>query len=344
MVTDGQGLCFVNHCLTWSRNDEPSWSGFGRRGTSPSHSYRPNSETVRDSCLDDVDTCDLYVLILGHRYGFQPEEANPEKLSITHLEFRRAGQSGIPRIALLRTSVPDIKLSDLEDPQRAPLIRAFRAEVRREVRPAEFSDLKGLIQGLSTGIQSELDKLRAPSEHHRAEGWLAAHLQDVAKQFASHMAASALKSGTPPEDLYLDLVVAERHLGKKEEASPENEKIGKEGHPLEEVMKRAQAPLLLIGEGGAGKTTSLLYTAARAADRAKADQTAPVPIYVNLARLTKLNDVPDLLQLIADSVPLVKDWNELSDLGIAERRRILFLFDSFNEMPEHLQRNGAVVL
>ena len=31
------------------------------------HSYRPSSDTVRDSCLADVDTCDLYVLILGHR-------------------------------------------------------------------------------------------------------------------------------------------------------------------------------------------------------------------------------------------------------------------------------------
>ena len=28
-----------------------------------------------------------------------------------------------------------------------------------QVRPAKFSDLQGLTQGLSTGIQSELDKL-----------------------------------------------------------------------------------------------------------------------------------------------------------------------------------------
>ena len=55
------------------------------------HSYRPDSDTVRDSCLDDVDTCDVYVLIFGHRYGFQPPEDNPAGLSITHLEFRRAG-------------------------------------------------------------------------------------------------------------------------------------------------------------------------------------------------------------------------------------------------------------
>src|SRR5215472_9302169 len=104
----------------------------------PVHSYRPSSDTVRESCLEDVGACDLYVLILGHRYGFQPPDDNPERLSITHLEFRRAGECGIPRVALLRTSIPDVRVSDLEDPARAPLVLGFRAEVARQVRPAEF--------------------------------------------------------------------------------------------------------------------------------------------------------------------------------------------------------------
>ena len=125
----------------------------------PVHSYVASSETVRDSCLADVDTCDLYVLILGHRYGFQPPRDNPEGLSITHLEFRRAGQSGIPRIALLRISIPDASSCDVEDSQQAALASAFRAEVTREVRAAEFRDLRGLIHGLSTGFLAALDKL-----------------------------------------------------------------------------------------------------------------------------------------------------------------------------------------
>ncbi len=122
-------------------------------------SYLPDSDTVWDSCLEDVGRCDLYVLIVGHRYGFQPADDNPEGLSITHLEFRRAGECGIPRVALLRTSIPDVRLSDLEDPARASLVLGFRDEVARQVRPAEFRDLQGLIQGLSTGIQGELGKL-----------------------------------------------------------------------------------------------------------------------------------------------------------------------------------------
>jgi len=72
------------------------------------HSYRPDSDTVQASCLGDVAMCDLYVLILGHQYGFQPEQDNPEDLSITQLEYRQAGQAGVPRIALLRTcGVPE---------------------------------------------------------------------------------------------------------------------------------------------------------------------------------------------------------------------------------------------
>ncbi len=111
------------------------------------HSYRPDSDTVRDSCLADVDTCDLYVLIAGHRYGFQPPEDNPEGLSITRLEFRRAGQAGKPRIALLRTSIPDISLSDMADPRRLALVQAFRDEVARTVRRRSSAICGGWLWG-----------------------------------------------------------------------------------------------------------------------------------------------------------------------------------------------------
>ena len=113
------------------------------------------------------DACDLYVLIVGHRYGFQPPEDNPEGLSITHLEFRRAGECGIPRVALLRTSIPDVSLPIWQIRRGRRWCSAFRDEVAGEVRAAEFGDLQGLIQGLSTGVQGELDKL-AKREKRRA--------------------------------------------------------------------------------------------------------------------------------------------------------------------------------
>lgn len=128
----------------------------------PVHSYLPDSETVRDSCLADIDSCDLYVLILGHRYGFIPETDNPEGLSITHLEFRRATlERHLPCVALLRTSVPDIKLSDLLDDKLRPKVQAFRAEITS--RAGEFSNTAELVACLSAGVTNELAKLAARS-------------------------------------------------------------------------------------------------------------------------------------------------------------------------------------
>lgn len=47
---------------------------------------------------------------------------------------------------------------------------ALHEEVRREVRPAAFRDPQGLIQGLSTGVQSELDRLRRKPSSTRLGG------------------------------------------------------------------------------------------------------------------------------------------------------------------------------
>ena len=182
-----------------------------------------------------------------------------------------------------------------------------------------------------------------PSEEQAADAWLVQHLTENAKRFVTHMTASQLRRGAGAASPYIDLLVVKRPLGKQKENITEDANAG-EGYSLEHTIQQAQGPLLLIGEGGSGKTTSLLYLAARAADRAKVDPKSPIPLYVSLARLTKIQDMTDLQQLISDSVPQIKDWSELSAFAIGERRRFLFLFDSFNEIPEHLQRTCAVNL
>jgi hypothetical protein len=38
-----------------------------------------------------VDEAEIYILLLGFRYGYVPDDPrNPDKLSMTHLEYRRA--------------------------------------------------------------------------------------------------------------------------------------------------------------------------------------------------------------------------------------------------------------
>src|SRR5689334_1410961 len=48
--------------------------------------------------LNMVDEAEVYVGIFGYRYGYVPDDPirNPDKLSITELEFRRAEERKIP--------------------------------------------------------------------------------------------------------------------------------------------------------------------------------------------------------------------------------------------------------
>jgi hypothetical protein len=123
------------------------------------HSYVGDSEAVKESCLQDIARCDLYVLLLGYRYGDPAKGENPDGLSTTHLEFRHAGMLGIPRIALIRESASEPSTADESDPASLARVLSFRAEVRAAVRPAQFTDGESLNYVLGTSLLNELRKL-----------------------------------------------------------------------------------------------------------------------------------------------------------------------------------------
>jgi hypothetical protein len=52
-------------------------------------------------CLEDVATCYLYVGIFAHRYGHVSNHDNPERRSITELEYRHAEALGFPLLVFL---------------------------------------------------------------------------------------------------------------------------------------------------------------------------------------------------------------------------------------------------
>ncbi|MCA2657011.1 MAG: SUMF1/EgtB/PvdO family nonheme iron enzyme [Microcystis sp. M049S2] len=52
-------------------------------------------------CLKDVDNCDWYVGIFAWRYGYIPDEENPEGKSITELEYRQAEKKQKPQFIFL---------------------------------------------------------------------------------------------------------------------------------------------------------------------------------------------------------------------------------------------------
>ncbi|WP_297325424.1 SUMF1/EgtB/PvdO family nonheme iron enzyme [Nitrosomonas sp.] len=62
-------------------------------------SYTADERSVRESCLSDVAECDLYIGIIGRRYGHIPQG---DSLSITEQEFRRAEECALPTLIFIK--------------------------------------------------------------------------------------------------------------------------------------------------------------------------------------------------------------------------------------------------
>ena len=129
-----------------------------RNGHEPVDSYAPDSDPVLESCLADVATCQLIILIQGYRLGFIPPDGNPGLLSITHLEFRQARAHNIPAIAL-RTTRPDAERSSLLNSEEMSDVATFHREIDALVRPGLFADTKELLEKLGQSVDAELGKL-----------------------------------------------------------------------------------------------------------------------------------------------------------------------------------------
>ncbi len=91
-------------------------------------SYTADERSVRDSCLSDVAGCDLYIGIIGRRYGHIPSE---DSLSITEQEFQRAQECGLDALIFIKDD-DEIKgtFYDAVTQENPPqLIEAFRQRI-----------------------------------------------------------------------------------------------------------------------------------------------------------------------------------------------------------------------
>ena len=103
------------------------------------------------SSLDKVEKADVYVGLIGLRYGQRPicPVRNPDRLSLTELEYRRAVELGMPR--LMFVSGPEHRwpqsyadLSKAEGDESFRLQQAFVERIRADRVAAEFVSPGGL--------------------------------------------------------------------------------------------------------------------------------------------------------------------------------------------------------
>ena len=87
-----------------------------------------------EKCLSDVGDCDLYIGVYAWRYGYMPTDDNPDRLSITEMEYREAGKQKRERLIFLLDDqalwLPSNMDSHTGEGDKGEKINAFRNSLK----------------------------------------------------------------------------------------------------------------------------------------------------------------------------------------------------------------------
>jgi hypothetical protein len=199
------------------------------------------------SSLFKVDQAEAYVCIIGYRYGTREfcETRNPQNLSLTELEWRRAKERDIPRCTLIMSPrYSELQLADIESvsaEDRRSLV-AFRELAESDMVYASFdNDADFQVKAMQS-----LEQLRRDIE-----------ARDVAKEAAQSLSpqlAAALSTSANPDDR-LPTVAPGFHFVRKPYV--ENQRFAGRVSEIAQIDSWAtskDAMLLFQAIGGMGKS------------------------------------------------------------------------------------------
>jgi hypothetical protein len=244
-----------------------------------------------DKCLRDIAECDIYVGIIALRYGYVPTDDNPDRKSITELEFRHATRLGRPRLLfLLDKNAPwQVDLTDWGDEaaERGQRIERFRTELERSCTVSCFSGLDELAGQVAAAVQLHLADGEAPA-------MLRVNPDLVRARFVDHMTRFAgATSRAQALARYLPLQLQESSY------------ISRPGYAALPTgawcdLIRYPSNLLLLGEPGSGKTTELLEEAVRLLEPHAPTPAGPLPLYLSASSF-RAGDADTILEMGASA-------------------------------------------
>jgi hypothetical protein len=123
--------------------------------------YPAREDRPKEACEADASNCDLYLGLFAWRYGFIPPQNNPERKSITELEYLSAGRTGKPRLIFMLADAVDwpSSLRDAESGNEGKRIGELRARLREEKWVGFFKSPDDLArQVLVSVVQHEATK------------------------------------------------------------------------------------------------------------------------------------------------------------------------------------------
>jgi tetratricopeptide (TPR) repeat protein len=276
-----------------------------------------------DASLAKVDEADAYVGLVGYRYGqvIDCETRNPNKLSLTELEFRRAVARKIPICMFIMHKDHSVPMSALEEQRDDAKLHSFRDLAKQNRIYAEFAsvaDLKAQALLSLVKLRDFLDERAAPPASDTIE-------------------MDTKSPANPLAESNIPIRVPEHFLGRDDSlAAIESALAGKEGRV---------AITALHGLRGVGKTT----LAAAYAENKRADYRATWWIRAQ---------TPDTMRADLVALGVRMGWvgaeeKEEPALGIVKEKlrsdgeRLLLIFDNANnarELQPFLPQGGAAKL
>ncbi|MFM9102079.1 MAG: DUF4062 domain-containing protein, partial [Cyanobium sp.] len=220
--------------------------------------YPAFDERPQEYCLADVAACDVYVLLMAHRYGYRPTRDNPENRSITQLEYEEAGRHpGKPRLAFTMDFDHPWPPRLVDDGEHKQDLLAFRAVVEERHGVSRFTTADQLSTLVLQALQRlDLRPATGPGKRHytpqELQLWVERYQERLGKAFLGLPSVQARQVHVPL-DVCLTLAGAAATEGPRLLTPADLEPLLEDG---------GNQVLLLSGDGGAGKT-SLAFAIAR---------------------------------------------------------------------------------
>ena len=324
--------------------------------------YVARDDRPLDACLEDVADCDLYVGLFAWRYGFVPDRDNPDRVSITELEYRHAGERGIPRLVFLLDPdipwLPRFMDSQAREGDGGSRIGALRDALAAEQVVSFFGSPEDLAGKVGVAASHQLAAKLGADDGAVPPADLAPELRYREAIEARHATLelagfkTALRAPIDLEALYVPLhaMLDLRAAGKAEfGGADEAEKRLREADaardlPLfdafHEAGQRNRRGLVILGEPGSGKTTHLkrlLLWCLRQGTEGLGLAPDLLPVFLPLR---ELDDTTKGLDAFIESQLDDPNLGVPAGFGarLLERDRLLLLFDGLDEVADPAER------
>lgn len=281
--------------------------------------YPAFDERPLDRCLPDVARCDVYVLILAHRYGFRPDCPDGRLLSITEREYEEATRRSRTTLAFcVDSSYAWPGEQDALGSPDAVSLEQFRSRVKRGHGVDFFRSPDHLSALVLAALSSYLSRATL-SPFPTADD-----LERVRRLASGLLEDAAHRSKLPAFVAPLRLAV----LAKEGDGSAPDEMA------VSDLITglAENASFLLVGDGGIGKTTLMLGIA-----RVCIDSKSPrIPLYIDAPIWARSErTIPDYIASTLSAQRLSVTATEIAKL--AELGQVALLVNGWNEIAADLR-------